>query len=154
MGLIMDILKDNPHLSEHMEVDYDENLVASIPMGAWFENPSRPVDESEPLKTVEEAAELSKKDILAYLKKAAPREVLIEQELTGNVQLRSKSLTKEGLLETVAQVWALRSNETSQPQTIQSESRSSRFLAPLAVGLQSEEASVETIELNALHQFK
>lgn len=101
-------LRNNPHMQEHLHLKYD----IALPLGAWAGERAQPADPSAPLMDLEGARGLTKRELVEYLKKAAPREILMRHGVMGNIQKVIKVKPLQALLDAVEETWDARRHET------------------------------------------
>lgn len=102
-------IQRNPHLREHLHLVYD----VEVPLGIWCGNKADPVDPHTPLWRPEDVERHTKRELLEYLHKAAPREILLRHDLLGNIKNKVKARGIPQLRDAVAETWHVRSSALS-----------------------------------------
>eukprot|EP00434_Breviolum_minutum_P044552 symbB.v1.2.039802.t1/scaffold6793.1/size15506/1 len=97
-------IQDDPHLAEHMHFSYDVEL----PLGSWDCCKTGPMEPRAELLSPEVARTLPKRNLVEYLHKAAPREILVRYRLLGSMRKILKMKTHEQVMEVVEQTWQTR----------------------------------------------
>lgn len=101
---IVSAVQSDPHLREHMQTSYDVKL----PLGAWAGPRAQPADPSVPLMDPDSASKHTKRVLINYLLKAAPREILLRYSLLGSLKNAVKSKGMGELVDAIAETWFLR----------------------------------------------
>jgi hypothetical protein len=95
-------IQGDAHLKDNLHLKYDH---VRLPLGAWSAERAQPADPDVPLIPAEHSQYYTKREIIEYLHKAAPREILLKHKLLGNMKntLKSKGgdLLKEALKDTL-----------------------------------------------------
>lgn len=103
------VIQQDPRLKDHLLLKYDVEL----PLGVWQNTHGKPADPSAVLLRREDAQEMNKRDLIAYLQKAAPRGILSSSGLLMNVKTALKKKSHSELLDAVAETWDARCGEAS-----------------------------------------
>merc|ERR1712060_668681 len=87
---ICNILQKDEHLQEHICLKYNIDL----PLGVWFGDKGKPMEEGVLLIHPKDAEACTKRQLIEYLLKAAPRELLMRHGLLGKLKntVKTKSL--------------------------------------------------------------
>lgn len=101
---ILEKIQQDAHLEEHMTMTYTQE----VPMGIWTGESNEPADPEYPLMPPEEAQTKTKRELIDYLSRAAPRDVLARMKLLGDIKNAVKSTGQPGLLAAVQDVWVSR----------------------------------------------
>lgn len=101
---ILEKIQQDTHLEEHMTMTYTQE----VPMGIWTGESNEPADPEYPLMSPEEAQTKTKRELIDYLSRAAPRDVLARMKLLGDIKNAVKSTGQPGLLAAVQDVWVSR----------------------------------------------
>eukprot|EP00930_Biecheleria_cincta_P023232 TRINITY_DN16817_c0_g3_i2.p1 TRINITY_DN16817_c0_g3~~TRINITY_DN16817_c0_g3_i2.p1 ORF type:complete len:969 (+),score=241.26 TRINITY_DN16817_c0_g3_i2:83-2989(+) len=101
---IVNLVQADPHLQEHMYSTYTQDL----PLGSWTGESMEPADRKVKLIHPDRAKDYKKRDIIEYISKAAPREMVVRLGLMGSMKNAVKSKGVGELHEAVAEVWHLR----------------------------------------------
>jgi len=88
-------IQGDPHLKDNLHMKYEIRL----PLGAWSGDKIQPADPGVPLIPPDHAQCYTKREIIEYLHKAAPREILLKHNLLGNMKNTLKSKGSETLRE-------------------------------------------------------
>jgi len=107
-------IQDDPHLAEHMHFSYDVEL----PLGSWDCCKTGPMEPRAELLSPEVARTLPKRNLVEYLHKAAPREILVRYRLLGSMRKILKMKTHEQVMEVVEQTWQTRRPGEGQMATV------------------------------------
>eukprot|EP00930_Biecheleria_cincta_P000540 TRINITY_DN1011_c0_g1_i1.p1 TRINITY_DN1011_c0_g1~~TRINITY_DN1011_c0_g1_i1.p1 ORF type:complete len:743 (-),score=118.34 TRINITY_DN1011_c0_g1_i1:113-2341(-) len=97
-------LQSDPHLQKHMHFSYDIDL----PIGAWDAEEPGPAEPDHPLLSPEDARKHTKREMIEYLLKAAPRNLLLQHRLKGKMSKSLKSKSTDTVLAAVEETWKLR----------------------------------------------
>lgn len=97
--LIVDLLQKDPNLPEHLHFSYD----VTLPLGIWEGKPA--LNPELALMSPEEAQQCSKKVLIEYLRKAAPRELLLKHSLLGEIRNVKKVHNTTTLVAAVRDLW-------------------------------------------------
>lgn len=126
---IVEEIQEDCHLLEHVDT---EPVV--LPLGSWDGGKDDVKDLSCPLldpatirgmhDELDPSAHitLNKRDLIKYLKKAAPKQVILNRSLNGKIENARKNHTLETLMEAVQETWDLRRQRPSAVQNSSSES--------------------------------
>jgi len=125
---IVEEIQEDCHLLEHVDT---EPVV--LPLGSWDGGKDDVKDLSCPLldpATIRAQTTLNKRDLIKYLKKAAPKQVILNRSLNGKIENARKNHTLETLLEAVQETWDLRRQRPSAVQNSSSRSGITDNLPP------------------------
>lgn len=100
----------DPHLAEHLCLKYD----VRIPLGAWARAKAAPVDPTAPLLSPASITGRTKRELIEYLRKAAPREILMRHGLLGSINNTVKCKGYHELARAVAETWLVRGGYQSE----------------------------------------
>jgi hypothetical protein len=103
--IVLTHLQRNSHLQQNSTVVYNSEL----PLGIWEGEKAKPADPNIELLHPEESMGLNKRELVAYLQKAAPRKVLMRYDLLGKVSNIIKVTSKDVLITAIKETWELRS---------------------------------------------
>jgi len=102
---VLRVIQEDPHLKEHIHFPYED---IELPLGAWAGPQAQVEDESVPLIHPSTVAQYSKRQLVEYLRKAAPLEILMRYSLFGSTQNAMKSQGAGKLADAVSETWRLR----------------------------------------------
>jgi len=105
--VVLRSLQADPHLSEHLCLRYN----VDIPLGAWAGAKAAPADPDVPLVSPARARGMTKREIVEYLRKVAPREILMRHSLMGSVNNTVKCKSAKDLEIAVVETWHARGGE-------------------------------------------
>eukprot|EP00928_Gymnodinium_smaydae_P043778 TRINITY_DN29273_c0_g1_i2.p1 TRINITY_DN29273_c0_g1~~TRINITY_DN29273_c0_g1_i2.p1 ORF type:complete len:683 (-),score=104.20 TRINITY_DN29273_c0_g1_i2:283-2331(-) len=101
--ILREVQKDR-HLREHMQLKYD----IDVPIGAWRGGSSAAKDPGTPLLDPEAAANFTKRELLEYLQKAAPKEILHKYHLLGQMKNMVRTKAHPEIMDAVRETWTVR----------------------------------------------
>lgn len=101
-------VQNDRHLKEHLSLKYD----IEVPRGAWFGGRPQPANPDTPLMSPDVARNHTKKELIDYLQKAAPKDFLVKNSIYGKMKNITKAKTFDELVEAVAVTWHARRGTT------------------------------------------
>lgn len=103
MSVVQSIQSD-PHLRQHLLISYDMQL----PLGTWAGNKAQAADPTVPLINPSQIARYTKRELIEYLQKAAPQEILLRYSIFGSIKNTVKSKGTGELVAAVTETWEVR----------------------------------------------
>jgi len=103
-------IQNDPHLAEHQCLKYDIKL----PMGTWAGARATP-DPGSPLMTPQDARLHTKRQLLTYLRKSAPREIVMRLSVFGSINEVVKHNNRQVFVDAVAENYVVRQGHLSNP---------------------------------------
>jgi len=110
-------LQQDSHLAEHMHFESDLEL----PLGVWEDDDNRPAEPDHPLIPPHDCRGLSKRELIEYLQQAAPRGLLLKQQLLGNMESSMKRNSMAALLAAVDETWRVRAEEAAGERVVETD---------------------------------
>jgi len=110
-------LQQDSHLAEHMHFESDLEL----PLGIWDYGETGPAEPEHPLVSLKDCDKFTRRELIEYLLKAAPRYLLLKHRLLGSVQKSLKRHSMEAVLAIVNETWRIRSGQTAGDIAVETE---------------------------------
>jgi len=110
-------MQQDPNLVEHMHFESDLEL----PLGIWDYGETGPAEPEHPLVSPKDCDKFTRRELIEYLLKAAPRYLLLKHRLLGSVQKSLKRHSMEAVLAIVNETWRIRSGQTAGDIAVETE---------------------------------
>jgi len=89
---VLSRIRNDPHVHENTQIEYD----VSLPPDAWDAHAGHPVNEDRLLIRPEDVDKYEKRELVEYLREAAPRKIVLEYRLLGDIKnvVKARSTTE------------------------------------------------------------
>jgi len=106
------IIHQDPHLQEHIHFSYKD---PELPPGVWVGPGAQVANDTVPLMDPSTVEQYSKRQLVEYLRQAAPLEILMRYNFLGSFQNAMNSNGASKLADAVNETWKLRGGAAHEP---------------------------------------
>jgi len=110
-------IQQDPNLEKHMQFE----SYLELPPGIWDYSETGPAEPEHPLVSPKDCDKFTRRELIEYLLKAAPRDLVVKHQLLQSMKKSLKNLSTEAVVAMVNETWRIRTGQTAGDRAVETE---------------------------------